>query len=179
MAGQSAGQGESHVWRIDHHSIMDRHRCSLRSVVSPCDDIFVVFFLFFIYPLLLSDVLSSFCRLSSPSQWKVYAGYLTLSQMKSAIGNSVMLIISHPGFDTDNNNDIALMKLWTPLQISCELQYELQGSVLSKNIYTVTFISRCGWNKRKKISQYRISLIPGFKKKNLFDDTLFNFNYFC
>lgn len=123
MAGQSAGQGESHVWRIDHHSIMDRHRCSLRSVVSPCDDIFVVFFLFFIYPLLLSDVLSSFCRLSSPSQWKVYAGYLTLSQMKSAIGNSVMLIISHPGFDTDNNNDIALMKLWTPLQISCELQY--------------------------------------------------------
>lgn len=94
------------------------------------------FFLFFIYPLLLSDVLSSFYRLSSPSQWKVYAGYLTLSQMKSAIGNSVMLIISHPGFDTDNNNDIALMKLWTPLQISCELQYKSYKEVCCQKTYT-------------------------------------------
>ncbi|XP_053501796.1 transmembrane protease serine 2 [Ictalurus furcatus] len=61
--------------------------------------------------------------LSSPSQWKVYAGYLTLNQMEYVSGNSVARIISHPGFDTDNNNnDIALMKLWTPLQISSSIR---------------------------------------------------------
>ncbi|KAF4082314.1 hypothetical protein AMELA_G00150140 [Ameiurus melas] len=61
--------------------------------------------------------------LSSPSQWKVYAGYLTLSQMEYAIGNSVTQIISHPGFDSNNNNnDIALMKLLTPLQISSTIR---------------------------------------------------------
>ncbi|KAF5902383.1 transmembrane protease serine 2-like, partial [Clarias magur] len=56
---------------------------------------------------------------SSPSQWTVYAGFLTLSQMSYYSGNSVRAIISHPDYDTDTSaNDIALMKLWTPLQFS-------------------------------------------------------------
>lgn len=118
VAGESAGHGESPVWRIHYHSVMDRHSCSLRSDVSPRHASFVLFFI----PLLLTDVPSSFFRLSSPSQWKVYAGYLTLSQMFYFSGNSVMQVIAHPNFDPNtNNNDIALMKLWTPLQMSCEL----------------------------------------------------------
>ncbi|MCJ8742225.1 hypothetical protein PDJAM_G00079610 [Pangasius djambal] len=60
--------------------------------------------------------------LSSPSQWKVYAGYLTLSQMSYSTGSSVRQVISHPGFDSDTNDyDIALMKLWTPLQMSSSI----------------------------------------------------------
>ncbi|GAA6090807.1 transmembrane protease serine 2 [Tachysurus ichikawai] len=54
---------------------------------------------------------------SSPSQWTVYAGYLTLAQMAS--GSLVSTVISHPNYNADTNNyDIALMKLWTPLKMS-------------------------------------------------------------
>lgn len=53
----------------------------------------------------------------------MYAGYLTLRQMYSSTGNSVSQVIAHTGFDPETNtNDIALMKLRTPLQMSCELQ---------------------------------------------------------
>ncbi|XP_046717073.1 transmembrane protease serine 2 isoform X1 [Silurus meridionalis] len=59
---------------------------------------------------------------SSPSQWKVFAGFLTLTQMSSSIGNSVIQVIAHPGYDPDNNNnDIALMKLWSPLRMSSNI----------------------------------------------------------
>uniref|UniRef100_A0A4W4FCC8 Peptidase S1 domain-containing protein n=1 Tax=Electrophorus electricus TaxID=8005 RepID=A0A4W4FCC8_ELEEL len=57
--------------------------------------------------------------LSLPSQWTVYAGYLTLTEMYAASGSPVSRIIYHPGFDSKtNNNDIALMKLLTPLKMS-------------------------------------------------------------
>ncbi|CAB1316468.1 unnamed protein product [Coregonus sp. 'balchen'] len=57
--------------------------------------------------------------LSGPSQWTVYAGYLTLTQMAFATGNSVGHIISHEKYDKQtSDNDIALMKLSTPLTMS-------------------------------------------------------------
>ncbi|KAK6322366.1 hypothetical protein J4Q44_G00071580 [Coregonus suidteri] len=57
--------------------------------------------------------------LSRPSQWTVYAGYLTLIQMASGTGNSVGRIISHKKYDKQTkDNDIALMKLNTPLTMS-------------------------------------------------------------
>lgn len=71
---------------------------------------------------MLSGILLSFYRFSSPSQWKVYAGDLTLSQMYTSSSKSVMQIISHDNFDTETNNyDIALMKLSRPLQMQREL----------------------------------------------------------
>ncbi|XP_029556407.1 transmembrane protease serine 2 isoform X3 [Salmo trutta] len=57
--------------------------------------------------------------LSGPSQWTVYAGYLALTQMDLAAGNSVGHIISHEKYDKQtSDNDIALMKLSTPLTMS-------------------------------------------------------------
>ncbi|XP_060765645.1 transmembrane protease serine 2 isoform X2 [Neoarius graeffei] len=61
--------------------------------------------------------------LPSPSQWTVYAGYLTLREMYSSTGNSVSQVIAHTGFDPETNtNDIALMKLRTPLQMSSSIK---------------------------------------------------------
>lgn len=58
-------------------------------------------------------------RLSGPSQWTVYAGYLALTQMDLAAGNSVGHIISHEKYDKQtSDNDIALMKLSIPLTMS-------------------------------------------------------------
>lgn len=147
VAGQSAGYGESPVWRFDHHAIVDRHSCSLRSGVSPRDVSFV-FVLFIFISLLLSDVLSSFCRLPSPSQWEVYAGYLTLSQMYLSTSNSVSQVIAHSGFDPETNtNDIALMKLRTPLQMSSELQYKRNYEVSSQknNMHTQVY----SWGQKR------------------------------
>ncbi|KAG9263113.1 transmembrane protease serine 2 [Astyanax mexicanus] len=54
-----------------------------------------------------------------PSQWTVFAGFLTRNEMRSSPGNSVSHIISHAGYDSrTNDNDIALMKLSTPLRLS-------------------------------------------------------------
>lgn len=118
VAGESAGHKESPVWRIHYHALMDRHSCSLRSDVRLYHTSYVLIYLF-TFSLLISDVLWPFSRLSSPSQWTVYAGYLNLNQMVYSSRNSVMQVISHPDFDPEtNNNDIALMKLWTPLQMS-------------------------------------------------------------
>ncbi|KAM9456166.1 transmembrane protease serine 2 isoform 1-T1 [Clarias gariepinus] len=61
-------------------------------------------------------------KYSSPSQWRVYAGFLTLTQMSYSSGNLVSEVISHSGYNTDTStNDIALMKLRTPLQFSSSI----------------------------------------------------------
>ncbi|KAJ7996071.1 hypothetical protein DPEC_G00233270 [Dallia pectoralis] len=58
-------------------------------------------------------------RLSSPSDWRVYAGYLTLTQMASATGISVGRVISHEDYNSlTEDNDIALMKINRPLTMS-------------------------------------------------------------
>ncbi|XP_044078709.1 transmembrane protease serine 2 isoform X2 [Siniperca chuatsi] len=53
---------------------------------------------------------------SNPGMWMVYAGDLSLLQMSFGPGKTVNKIINHEKFDTKNNdNDIALLKLNTPL----------------------------------------------------------------
>ena len=55
-------------------------------------------------------------RYSSPQMWRVFAGDVSLYRMRLDVGKSVHKIISHAKYDTEtNNNDIALLKLDTPL----------------------------------------------------------------
>nr|XP_015196912.1 PREDICTED: transmembrane protease serine 2 [Lepisosteus oculatus] len=57
-------------------------------------------------------------KYSSPGDWTVSAGVLTLSATRRAPQYTVSHIISN-SYDTDTkNNDVALMKLHTPLQLS-------------------------------------------------------------
>ncbi|KPP79918.1 transmembrane protease serine 2-like, partial [Scleropages formosus] len=53
-----------------------------------------------------------------PGKWTVYAGYLTLSEMYSASGSAVSLVISHNYNIHTDDNDVALMKLAGPLVMS-------------------------------------------------------------
>ncbi|NXJ76395.1 TMPS2 protease, partial [Trogon melanurus] len=55
-------------------------------------------------------------RYSDPYSWRVYAGILYQDEMLFKNGYKVQQIISHPDYDTDSkDNDVALMKLETPL----------------------------------------------------------------
>lgn len=58
-----------------------------------------------------------FCRqFSDPYSWRVYAGILKQNEMLLRNSYRVQQIISHPDYDTDSkDNDVALMKLETPL----------------------------------------------------------------
>ncbi|KAL0994363.1 hypothetical protein UPYG_G00121180 [Umbra pygmaea] len=61
--------------------------------------------------------------ISSPNEWTVYAGYLTLTEMNFATGNSVGCIISHKNYNkVTGDNDIALMKLNIPLTMSTSVR---------------------------------------------------------
>ncbi|XP_039376212.1 transmembrane protease serine 2 isoform X1 [Mauremys reevesii] len=58
-------------------------------------------------------------QLSSPSYWSVYAGILKQTETRYRSGSRVQKIISHPNYDSDSkNNDVALMKLQTPLSFT-------------------------------------------------------------
>ncbi|KAI1241472.1 hypothetical protein IHE44_0004945 [Lamprotornis superbus] len=58
-------------------------------------------------------------RLSDPHSWRVYAGILNQDEMLFRSGYRVQQIISHPDYDTDSkDNDVALMKLETPLSFT-------------------------------------------------------------
>ncbi|NXO66736.1 TMPS2 protease, partial [Phainopepla nitens] len=58
-------------------------------------------------------------RFSDPHSWRVYAGILNQDEMFLRSGYRVQQIISHPDYDTDSkDNDVALMKLETPLSFS-------------------------------------------------------------
>lgn len=63
---------------------------------------------------------SFFCRrFSDPYSWRVYAGILNQDEMLLRNGYRVQQIISHPDYDTDSkDNDVALMKLETPLSFT-------------------------------------------------------------
>uniref|UniRef100_A0A8D0EDK2 Transmembrane serine protease 2 n=1 Tax=Salvator merianae TaxID=96440 RepID=A0A8D0EDK2_SALMN len=63
---------------------------------------------------------------SNPYYWRVYAGILTQPDMYRTKGYSVAKIISHPNYDsTTKNNDVALMKLRTPLSFNGNTSKEL------------------------------------------------------
>ncbi|XP_063161402.1 transmembrane protease serine 2 [Candoia aspera] len=56
---------------------------------------------------------------SHPFYWTVYAGILRQSEMIPSKGFRVARIISHPNYDlTSKNNDVALMKLQSPLSFN-------------------------------------------------------------
>ncbi|XP_076607212.1 transmembrane protease serine 2 [Chaetodon auriga] len=56
---------------------------------------------------------------ANPGIWMVYSGDVSLSRMRLGAFKTVDKIIAHEGFDTQtNNNDIALLKLDTPLIFS-------------------------------------------------------------
>ncbi|XP_051541620.1 transmembrane protease serine 2-like isoform X2 [Myxocyprinus asiaticus] len=59
---------------------------------------------------------------SNPRQWTVYAGYLTRIEMQFVTGNSVNRIVMHKFDPKTNNNDVALMKLNSPLMISSNIR---------------------------------------------------------
>ncbi|XP_052423201.1 transmembrane protease serine 2 isoform X3 [Carassius gibelio] len=54
--------------------------------------------------------------------WTVYAGYLNLPEMLSATGSSVSRIIMHNYDPVTDENDIALMKLSSPLTITSNVR---------------------------------------------------------
>ncbi|KFQ02222.1 Transmembrane protease serine 2, partial [Leptosomus discolor] len=64
--------------------------------------------------------LSFFCRrFADPYNWRVYAGILNQDEMVPRNGYKVQQIISHPDYDTETkDNDVALMKLETPLSFT-------------------------------------------------------------
>ncbi|XP_019750870.1 transmembrane protease serine 2 [Hippocampus comes] len=60
-----------------------------------------------------------FQRFSRPSVWTVYSGDISLRKMSYYYGNKVEKIISHEKYDSETyDNDIALLKLDTPLTFS-------------------------------------------------------------
>ncbi|XP_047927440.1 transmembrane protease serine 2 [Anser cygnoides] len=62
-------------------------------------------------------------QLSDPYVWRVYAGIVSQSVISLRAGYRVQQIISHPGYDTDTkDNDVALMKLETPLSFTDTIQ---------------------------------------------------------
>lgn len=62
-------------------------------------------------------------QLSDPYVWRVYAGIVSQSDITLRAAYKVQQIISHPDYDTDTkDNDVALMKLETPLSFTDNVQ---------------------------------------------------------
>ncbi|TRY56322.1 hypothetical protein DNTS_031855 [Danionella cerebrum] len=59
---------------------------------------------------------------SNPRSWRVFAGYLTRSEMLSAVGSSVERIVMHNFDPKTNDNDVALMKLTFALTITSDVR---------------------------------------------------------
>ncbi|XP_031752038.1 transmembrane protease serine 2-like [Xenopus tropicalis] len=68
---------------------------------------------------------------SNASEWKVFAGALTLPSYSDANGYSVERIIVFPGYNSsDNDNDIALMKLTNEITFSWNISTILKYSAV-------------------------------------------------
>lgn len=118
VAGQSSDWGETRLWRLHHQPSLDRIRCTLLRRVSFCP--LQPFTILHRETLLLIALLCVFGgSYFSPRIWRVHAGDVSLDRMSLEVGTRVERIISHPKYNTDtNNNDIALLKLSTPLTFS-------------------------------------------------------------
>lgn len=78
------------------------------------------------------SVLLSLRPLSSPRYWTAFAGILKQNLMFYGSRHQVERVIPHPGYDSQTkNNDIALMKLQTPLASACVGISRCSVSVLS------------------------------------------------
>lgn len=61
-------------------------------------------------------------KYSDARQWTVFAGYLTQSEMLYTTGNSVGRIVMHKFDSKTNENDVALMKLNSPLRMTSNVR---------------------------------------------------------
>ncbi|XP_061819187.1 transmembrane protease serine 2 isoform X2 [Nerophis lumbriciformis] len=102
VGGTEASEG-AWPWQVSLQSLNRRHICG-GSIISP---------------LWIVSAAHCFEDFSNPSKWIVRSGDVSLSEMKFYEGNKVRQIISHEKFDSvTNDNDIALLKLDTPLTFS-------------------------------------------------------------
>lgn len=151
LAGQPLLQQSSHLWRLHHHQSMGHHCCPLctqvrllawpalkvwcyrlhrgeLSVINSCTTLDTL-------TVLSSPLPSSFFiqnvsyRQPQVSSWVVYAGIVTRSSAKMAqhTGYAVEKIIYNKDYNhRSHDNDIALMKLQTPLNFSGQSGIEEQ-----------------------------------------------------
>lgn len=72
--------------------------------------------------------------LNNPKIWAAFAGILKQSYMLYGSGYRVAKVISHPNYDSKTkNNDIALMKLQTPLTFNGVYLFSAAQGVLTKS----------------------------------------------
>ena len=72
--------------------------------------------------------------LNNPKIWAAFAGILKQSYMLYGSGYRVAKVISHPNYDSKTkNNDIALMKLQTPLTFNGVYLCSAAQGVLTKS----------------------------------------------
>lgn len=134
VAGQSPDKWPTHMWRLHYQPLLDRICRTLLRKVSfyPLHHywssmpfalfLYVWFFHVFLIDIQGEDLLPishhsvTHGRYSNPQIWRVYSGDVSLFKMSFGVGKTVQKIISHDKFNTRNNdNDIALLKLDTPL----------------------------------------------------------------
>ncbi|KAI4877794.1 hypothetical protein NFI96_012648, partial [Prochilodus magdalenae] len=149
VGGEDVSSQTRWPWQVSLHS-SGYHRCG-GSIITPS---------------WIVTAAHCFRLLSEPNQWTVYAGYLTQSEMRFVTGQSVSQIISHPGYDASTHaNDIALMKLRTPLILDFNVQPVcLPNAGISFSAPTDGFIT--GWGSQVNqgygsnvLQEARVSLI--------------------